>query len=71
MLDAKRYRSDYDCIVENYQLLRLEKSSLAAKEQAARAVYLKYKNNNKILNYQLGKYIFDISGSNIFYNIQL
>ena len=55
MQDVQRYRKDHICIVQNYQLLRMEKSQLAEKEQEARVKYMKYKNNNKILNGELGE----------------
>lgn len=53
MLDAKRYRKDFTCIVENYQLLRMEKLDLAAKETESRKKYNIFKNNHKILTAEL------------------
>jgi len=49
MEDAKRYRSDAECIIENYQLLRLEKLALSAREDEAREAYFQFRNNNKYL----------------------
>lgn len=50
MIDVRRYRSDADCVIENYNLLKLEKTMLADIEDYARTNYLKYYNNNKILS---------------------
>jgi hypothetical protein len=54
MIDVRRYRSDADCVIENYNLLKLEKTMLADIEDYARTNYLKYYNNNKILSNALG-----------------
>ena len=55
MEDAKRYRSDAECIIENYQLLRLEKLALSAREDEAREAYFQFRNNNKYLLAEFGE----------------
>ena len=55
MEDAKRYRNDAECIIENYQLLRLEKLALSAREDEAREAYFQFRNNNKYLLAEFGE----------------